>query len=246
METKHGIVSIVGAGPGDPELLTVKAYKRIQEADVILYDALIDERIVDDFPASAQSIYVGKRADDGTSQNTRQQNIYDLYKTYAKEGVNVVRLKSGDPLIFARGVEEIRFLQEENITYEIVPGISAGLAGAAIFGIPLTERAVAPSILLSSGVLLSEGLEHLKPSIALLKEGSAIIIYMSIKRMLEIKTYLLSQGIEEDTGLVILSKISSPQQQKWVGTLLDVERFLEEGIPSPSLVMLGRNVHTLR
>lgn len=246
METKAGIVSIVGAGPGDPELLTLMAYKRIQAADVILYDALIDERIIATFPASAQCIYVGKRADDGTNQNIRQQNIYDLYKQYAVENVKVVRLKSGDPLIFARGVEEIRFLQEENIFYEIVPGISAGLAGAAIFGIPLTERAVAPSLLLSSGVLLSEGLEHLKPSIALLKEGSAIIIYMSIKRMLEIKNYLLSQGIEEQTGLVVLSKVSSPQQQKWVGTLHDVERFLEEGIPSPSLIMLGTNVNTLR
>lgn len=245
METKNALVSIVGAGPGDPDLLTMKAFKRIQEADVILYDALIDERIIALFPSSAQAVYVGKRADDGTCQDVRQQNIYDLYAQFANEKKSVVRLKSGDPLIFARGVEEIRFLQQKNIAYEIVPGISAGLAGASIFGIPLTERSVAPSLLLSSGVLLSEGLEHLKPSIALLKEGSAIIIYMSIKRMKEIKDYLLAQGISPETGMVILSKISTPQQQKWVGNLNDVETFLADGIPSPSLVVLGRNVNTL-
>ncbi len=246
METNKTLVSIVGAGPGDPDLLTVKAYRCIREADVILYDALIDERVIDLFPESAKCIYVGKRAEDGTCQDVRQNNIYELYRQFADKKLHVVRLKSGDPLIFARGVEEIRYLQEKGIPYEIVPGISAGLAGAAIFGIPLTERAVAPSLLLSSGVLLSEGLEHLKPSIALLKEGSAIIIYMSIKRMREIKTYLLQQGISAETGMVILSKISTPDQQKWVGTLEDVDAFLADGIPSPSLVVLGKNVHTLR
>lgn len=245
MEAKKGIVSIVGAGPGDPELLTVKALKRIQNAEVILYDALIDARIIAQFPKSADCIYVGKRAEDGTCQDVRQKNIYELYLQFAHKNLHVVRLKSGDPLIFARGVEEIRFLQEQHIIYEIIPGISAGLAGAAIFGIPLTERAVAPSLLLSSGVLLSEGLAHLKPSIALLKEGSAIIIYMSIKRMVEIKQYLLQQGISIQTGMVILSRISTPDQKKWVGTLNDVEVFLADGIPSPSLVILGKNVHTL-
>lgn len=238
-------VYIVGAGPGDPDLLTIKAFNTIQSADVLLYDALIDERLIAKFPKTAKAIYVGKRADDGTCQNKRQENINDLYLQYSKQDKRVVRIKSGDPLIFARGVEEIRFLREQNITYEIIPGISAGLAGASLMGIPLTERSIAPSILLSSGVLLSEGLEHLKPSIALLKEGSVIMIYMSVKRMHDIKAYLIQNGIPENTGMVILSRISMPDQQKWVGTIMDTEKLLAQNIPSPSLVILGSNVNTL-
>ncbi len=238
-------VYIVGAGPGDPELLTVRAYKVIQSADIILYDALIDERLIAQFPKNAEAIYVGKRAEDGVCQRERQININQYYTEYADKNVQVVRIKSGDPLIFARGMEEVRFLKENQIDYEVVPGISAGLAGASLFSIPLTERAIAPSLLLSSGVLLSGGYEHLKPSIALLKEGSAIMIYMSVKRIAEIKAYLLENGIDENTGLVILSRISSPDQQKWVGTLKDSQQLLTQEIPSPSLVIMGKNVHTL-
>jgi uroporphyrin-III C-methyltransferase len=134
------LISIVGAGPGDPELLTVKALKRIQEADCILHDALVSDEILNLARPEAQRVYVGKIYQDGQDQTDRQEWINQLIIELAAKGQKIVRLKSGDPMIFGRGAEEIRFCIENNLNYEVIPGVTSALGAASLYGIPLTER----------------------------------------------------------------------------------------------------------
>ncbi|HYQ56951.1 MAG TPA: SAM-dependent methyltransferase, partial [Draconibacterium sp.] len=139
MMTQVGKVYIIGAGPGPADLLTVKAHNCIKEADVILYDALISRDVRALFPENAELIFVGKRAGDGVDVTERQKSIHHKIEKFAKQEKVVVRVKSGDPMIFSRGAEETSYLQEKNIPFEVVPGISAFNAASAEFGISLTD-----------------------------------------------------------------------------------------------------------
>ena len=149
---KQGKIWIVGAGPGAADLLTIKALRSIENADVILSDALITDEVRSLFPKKAIILDVGKRSGDGINPVTRQELIHDQMLMYYLLGYQVVRLKSGDPMVYGRGVEEIRFLMESDIDFELVPGISAGMAAANEYWIPLTERGKSSGIHFHSAV----------------------------------------------------------------------------------------------
>ncbi len=147
----RGKVYIVGAGPGPADLLTIRAHNSIQQASIVLYDALISREVRRIFPKGAEHIAVGKRAGDGIDVEKRQISIHQKMLKYARMGHTVVRVKSGDPMIFSRGAEETSFLKENKIPYEVIPGVSAFNAAASEFGIPLTDRRGSNSLHLLSG-----------------------------------------------------------------------------------------------
>ena len=137
-----GVVYICGAGPGDPKLMTIRAMELLKKCDVILYDRLVGQDIVDEIPAQAEKVYVGRAVGDPT---THQRRTNELMARYARKGKSVLRLKGGDPFIFGRGAEEAEYLLQRGIKFEIVPGITSAIAGPAYAGIPLTHRRYSPS-----------------------------------------------------------------------------------------------------
>jgi uroporphyrin-III C-methyltransferase len=132
------LISIVGAGPGDPELLTVKAMNRLKNAQVVLYDALIGEEVLKMAPAEALKLYSGKLNDDGQNPQKRQDDIHYQFLYWARKNKQIVRLKSGDPMVYSRGAEEISFCRKHQLNFEVIPGVTAAMAGASLFTTPLT------------------------------------------------------------------------------------------------------------
>lgn len=238
-----GKVILVGAGPGDPELLTIKAMKCIKAADVILYDALIEKLLSPLFPEDAIVVYTGKRRGDNVNQTERQNNIHTLFEKYVKEGKTVVRLKAGDPLIFARGAEEIQFMRKNGIDFEIVPGITAGLAGASTAGISLTERDKSMSVLFSSGVINNEDNLHLQQIVDTLKLKSPVIVYMALKRLPFMAEYLMEREIVGSTKVLLVSKVSHPEEKLYATTLQEVlDGYDLNSIAMPAVVYIGENI----
>jgi uroporphyrin-III C-methyltransferase len=241
MEPLH-LISIVGAGPGDPELLTIKALKRIQKADVILYDALMGEDLLEQANPDCIKIYVGKLCNDNQNQKERQKEIHRQFLEYSKQQKKVVRLKAGDPMIFGRGVEEIRFCKENNLNYEVIPGITAGLAGAALFDIPLTERGKSGMTLFYTGHRKDGTFRDLEAILAVLKTGSPVVIYMGLHNIPNLAETLMQSGVEKKTYLQIVSKISQAGQQHFQTNLGDVSTLLENEEPeTPSVIIIGSN-----
>src|SRR5690554_2865987 len=145
------LISIVGAGPGDPELLTVKAMNRLKKAQVILYDALVNDEILDLAPSEAVRVYAGKLHNDGQDPQKRQDEIHQQLLYWAGKQKQIVRLKSGDPMVYSRGAEEITFCRLHQLHFEVVPGITAAMAGASIFNTPLTCRGKNSMVLFYTG-----------------------------------------------------------------------------------------------
>lgn len=241
MEPLH-LISIVGAGPGDPELLTVKALKRIQQADVILYDALMGEELLELAKPECVKTYVGKLCNDKQNQKERQKEIHRQFLVLSKRYKNVVRLKAGDPMIFGRGVEEIRFCKENNLNYEVIPGITAGLAGAALFDIPLTERGKSGMTLFYTGHRKNGVFRDLEAVQAVLKSGSPVVIYMGLHNIPELAKLLLQSGVEQKICVQIISKISQLGQKHYQTNLGEVSQFLKREEPeTPSVIIIGSN-----
>ncbi len=241
-ETQHiKKVSIVGAGPGDPELLTVRALNRIKSADVILHDNLVPEAILELSSPTAEKIYVGRKYADTQDQMDRQQNINDLMRNYALQGKNVVRLKSGDPFIFGRAVEEIRYLLHHNIPFEMVPGITSGIAAANLQQIPLTERNRSNSVLFCTGHTSNYDFEQLEALANMLKTGTTLIMYMGFKNLKEVISKLKEVNKRETLYLSAISKVSQPDQSIITGTLNEIEQKLEkEPLPMPVVFIVGK------
>jgi uroporphyrin-III C-methyltransferase len=240
------LISIVGAGPGDPELLTIKALNRLKEADVILYDALVGEEFLDLANPAAKKKYVGKIYSDGQNQCERQEAINNEILHWASEGKRLVRLKSGDPMVFARGAEEIRFCRANNINFEIIPGISAGLAASALFGIPLTERGKSNMLLFYTANRENGGFYDAEPLSQVIQSGSPVIIYMGLNNLPKLATELSGKGIDRATSVQILSNISKLGQKIWSTNIGEVAEFLKENKPeTPSLIIIGRNVQQI-
>lgn len=241
MESLH-LISIVGAGPGDPELLTIKALKRIQKADVILYDALMGEELLELANPDCIKIYVGKLCNDNQDQKERQKEIHRQFLELSKQQKNVVRLKAGDPMIFGRGAEEIRFCKENDLNYEVIPGITAGLAGAALFDIPLTERGKSGMTLFYTGHRKDGTFRDLEAMLAVLKSDSPVIIYMGLHNIPDLANTLMQKGVEEKTYVQIISKISQSGQKHYQTNLAEVSQFLQEEEPeTPSIIIIGSN-----
>jgi len=240
------LISIVGAGPGDPELLTIKALKRIQEADCILHDALVSEEIMNLARPEVQRVYVGKLYQDGQDQTDRQEWINQLIIELAGKGQKVVRLKSGDPMIFGRGAEEIRFCIENSLNYEVIPGVTSALGAASLYGIPLTERGKNSMVLFGTGHYSEGDFCDLESFVSVLKSGSPIIFFMGLNKLIKLAGRLMDQGISPDMNVQILSKVSQPDACTLEGTLGNIAQLLEtEKPPMPALVIIGKNVERL-
>jgi len=234
----NGKVYLVGAGPGDPELLTVKDAKLIRAADVILHDALVSPAVLAMTSPAAQLIDVGKRCG---RKNVTQEEINRLLIDFASVGKLVVRLKSGDPLIFGRGGEELHALQQAGIESEVVPGITAAVAGAAAAQISLTDRRYAEQVLLVSA--------HQSPDkagpdwSALVSSRTTIVVYMPGQAG-EVAERLIDAGLNDQTPCLLISKVSLPEEQAHrttLGTLCGSDQ-----LPAPCLLIIGETVATSR
>jgi len=240
------LISIVGAGPGDPELLTVKALNRLQNADVILHDALIGEEMLKQAKPEAVKIYVGKLNNDGQNQLERQDGIHQLFLHWATKNKKVVRLKTGDPMIFGRGAEEIRFCKTNNLNFEVIPGVTAAVAGSSLFSVPLTERGKNNMLLFYTCRKENNCFPQLEPMVSVLQSGSPVVLYMGLHHLSELSGKLLENGISEEMPVQILCKISQPEQSSYSTTLEKVEAFLAEKRPgTPSLVIIGEHAEKI-
>ena len=230
-----GTVSLVGAGPGDPELLTLRAWRRLQTAEVLVYDNLVGPGIVDFAPPAAERIYVGKLA---AKHTLPQEAICQLLVDQARSGKRVVRLKGGDPFVFGRGGEELEVLLENDIPVEIVPGITAALGAGASFGFPLTHRDHAQSCVFVTGHLKDHRIE-LNWS-ALAQANQTIVIYMGITGLDIIAERLAAAGLSADTPAALVYRATWPEQKIYTTRLGALSETVQRhGIKPPTLVVIG-------
>lgn len=237
--------TLVGAGPGDPELLTVKAAKAIASASVLLVDDLVHEAVLEHASPHARIVHVGKR---GGCKSTPQAFIHKLMVQAVQEGERVVRLKGGDPFIFGRGGEEVEHLRAEGIEVEVINGITSGLAALTSLGAPLTHRDHAHGVVFVTG--------HAKPGdagpdwVTLSKTASqaklTLVIYMGVSHLHTIQTGLL-QGLPPNTPVAIVQHASLPTQRQALTVLCDLETTMaREGLQSPSIIVVGDVVRGAR
>ncbi|MBE7368611.1 uroporphyrinogen-III C-methyltransferase [Ramlibacter pallidus] len=233
-----GKVTLVGAGPGDPELLTLKALKAIQSASLLLVDDLVSREVVDHAPKTARVVYVGKR---GGCKSTPQAFIEKLMLMAAREGESVVRLKGGDPFIFGRGGEEVEHLRAAGIEVEVVNGITSGLAAVTSLGVPLTHRDHAQGVVFLTGHARSGAdAPDWKALAAAARDAHlTLVIYMGVRSAGRIQRELLA-GLPPQTPVAIVQRASMPDQRHAVTTLGHLaETIASEGLASPSVIVVG-------
>ena len=239
-------VYLVGAGPGDPDLLTVKAHRLLQQAEVVLHDELFGEDILDLIPQSALLYNVGKICGDHQNQEARQNRINALILKEYNCGKSVIRLKTGDSLIFGRGIEEARFLKEHAVPYELVPGVTAGIAAANIFSVPLTERLKNSAVLFCTGHTLELGVKQFLDLVNFLKAGNPVVVYMGYHNLEKITNTLIANGIPAEFGVCVASKVSHSQQDCVCGNLLSIhQKLIEKPLPTPTVIIIGQYVESL-
>ena len=239
MEKSKGKVSLVGAGPGDPELLTLKAVRAIAEADVLLVDDLVNPEILSHASPSARVIPVGKR---GGCASTPQEFIERLMIAEAMAGKRVVRLKGGDPFIFGRGGEERAHLMEQGIDVEVVNGISSGLAAPSSIGVPLTHRDWSSGAIFVTGHERSDTAGPARtPDWALLAQtGLTLVIYMGVARCREIQQALMAGGKSGNTPVAVVQSATGKAQNQLLTTLANLPEDLAiSGLGSPSIIVVG-------
>ncbi|PYN93025.1 MAG: uroporphyrinogen-III C-methyltransferase [Candidatus Rokuibacteriota bacterium] len=239
-------VAIVGAGPGDPGLITVRGLTLIREADVIVYDRLVDPRLLDEARPDARRIFVGKSAG---RHCVPQSRINDLLVAYARGGARVVRLKGGDPFVFGRGGEEALALADAGIPFEIVPGVSAAVAVPAFAGIPLTHRGVSSSFAVITGHPASEDLDDAGSSVDLERLATAvdtIVVLMGVARLSKIVTRLLAAGRAPDTPIALVRWGTTDVQETVSGTLADILGRADAAQLRPPVVVVIGDVVSLR
>jgi uroporphyrin-III C-methyltransferase / precorrin-2 dehydrogenase / sirohydrochlorin ferrochelatase len=216
----RGFVSLVGAGPGDPDLLTRKAAQRLADADLVLYDALVDPRVLELAP-NAQRVYVGKRA--GRPQ-VRQEFINWLMVRAARSGKKVVRLKGGDPFVFGRGGEEGLALAAAGLAFEVVPGVSSAIAAAACAGIPVTHRGIATSFVVVSG----HSEDAYRPVLESLAPHSAtVVVMMGLHGIEHLADVLLTRGWQPLTPAAVVFGATTSDESVWTMTLRDLKHGLD-------------------
>lgn len=232
-----GFVSLVGAGPGDAELITVRGLKRLQQADLVLYDALVHPELLA-LAGGAQRFFVGKRAG---RKSMKQQTIHRLMIRAARRGKRVVRLKCGDPFMFGRGGEEALALSEAGIPFEVVPGISTALAAPALSNVPVTHRGMSSALLVVSGHAPTAWEEPLG---AVPANGLTIVVMMGLNARAQIASHLLASGWREETPAAIFRAAGTPDAHTWTGSLRDLRDAATDG-PSdeaPGTLCIGEVV----
>ncbi|MDR2877681.1 MAG: siroheme synthase CysG [Chromatiales bacterium] len=236
--SRIGQVSLIGAGPGDPDLLTFRALRLMQRADVVLYDRLVSSSILDLVRRDATRIYVGKKRDYHT---VRQEEINELLVSLAREGKHVVRLKGGDPFIFGRGGEEIATLAAHGIAFQVVPGITAANGCAAYAGIPLTHRDHAHSVLFVAGHLRNGTVDIDWP--ALVRPAQTVVIYMGLSALELICQELIRHGARADMPVALIEQGTRPSQRVLIDTLQNLPtRVTGSEVHAPTLLIIGEVV----
>lgn len=230
-----GEVALVGAGPGDPELLTIKALQSLQQADVVFYDRLVSPEILELIRKDAELIGVGKSAG---HHSVPQDQINELLIKHAQQGKKVVRLKGGDPFVFGRGGEELQALKQQHIPFRIVPGITAAVGCSAYAGIPLTHRDLAQNVLFVTG--------HCKNSIdtldwpSLAREQQTIAVYMGLLKSVHLSSQLIKHGKNPNTPVALIENGTSETQRVFTTVLKDLADTVEQNnIASPTLIVIG-------
>lgn len=230
-----GQVTLVGAGPGDPDLLTQKAVRALQAADVILFDDLISDEILELARREAKRMLVGKR---GGRDSCKQDDINAMMIKLAKQGKNVVRLKSGDPMVFGRAGEEIDALQDEGIAVSVVPGITAASAMAAQLGASLTHRDHAQAVSFMTGHSRKGELPQTLNYDALIGERRTAILYMGARTAPQLTARLIDKGVRQDLPVVVMQSVSRPDQVMWAGALRDLPKGCAD-LPGDGPILIG-------
>ncbi len=230
----RGKVYLVGAGPGDPELLTLKALKALKQADVVLHDELVSDEVLAYARPDARVVAVGKR---GRGRSTPQGFIERLMIAEARRGHVVVRLKGGDPFVFGRGGEECAALSEAGVAFEVANGITSGLAAATALGIPLTHRDLSHGAILVTGQRRGNAETDWK---ALARTGMPLVIYMGVSRCADIQRHLVAGGMPPDTPAAAVSNATRATQRSVVTRLDRLEQAMAEAeIASPAILIVG-------
>jgi len=236
---EKGWVWLVGAGPGDPGLITALGLKALSEADTILYDALVDERLL--ALSNADKIYAGKRAG---VKSCKQDEISDLLVRLAKEGHRVLRLKGGDPFVFGRGGEEAQALARAGVPFRIVPGITAGIGGLAYAGIPVTHRDTNHAVTFITGHGIDGKLTQLDWA-AVSRGAPTLVLYMARKFAGEITKALLDAGRRGDEPAAVIANATRPDQHVTITTLAGLPAAAETA-PALAVLVIGENVGLAR
>lgn len=229
-----GFISLVGAGPGDPGLLTLAALREMQKADVVLYDSLVSKEILDLVRRDADLIFVGKSAGESVNDQSR---INSLILDLVSEGKYVVRLKGGDPFIFGRGAEELELLVDNGILFSVVPGVTAALGVSAYAGIPLTHRDHSQRVIFLTGHTAFKDLEWS----VIARDGQTLVIYMGKMKAREISENLISSGLSAETPTAVISRGTRFDQSILVGDVKDLGDLADQ-VPGPVLIIVGEVV----
>ncbi|MCP4985283.1 MAG: uroporphyrinogen-III C-methyltransferase [Colwellia sp.] len=238
-----GEVALVGAGPGDPDLLTIQAYRFIKQAEVVIYDRLVSDAVMALLPSDCQQIYVGKKQAD---HRVPQDGINQLLVDHALLGKRVVRLKGGDPFVFGRGSEEAQFALSHGIACHIVPGMTAASACTSYAGIPLTHRKVARSCTFITGNVQDNGALDL-PWQTLNDKEQTIVFYMGIKSLPIITAQLIKAGRDKQTPAALIRKGTHQDQQVVTGCLANLTELVAlHNIKPPSLIVIGNVIDTFQ
>ncbi|XP_047955615.1 S-adenosyl-L-methionine-dependent uroporphyrinogen III methyltransferase, chloroplastic isoform X1 [Salvia hispanica] len=236
-----GNVFLVGTGPGDAELLTIKALRVIESADLLLYDRLVSNDVLNLVGPNANLLYVGKTA--GYHSRTQQEEIHELLLSFAEAGATVVRLKGGDPLVFGRGGEEMDFLQQQGIEVKVIPGITAASGIAAELGIPLTHRGVATSVRFLTGHSRKGGTDPLFVAANAADPDSTLVVYMGLSTLPSLASKLMQHGLPDNTPAAAIERGTTPQQRIVFAELKDLaDEIATNQLVSPSLIIIGKVV----
>jgi len=236
--TGPGRVYLVGAGPGDPDLLTLRAARLLGQADVVVYDHLVSAEVLDFIGPAARRIYAGKER---SHHSMVQEDINDLLVRLAREGHQVVRLKGGDPFVFGRGGEELQVLAAQGISFEVVPGITAACGVASYSGIPLTHRDHAQCCLFVTGHLKNGTTDLDWPALA--RPRQTVVIYMGLGALSEICTQLIAHGAPATLPAAVVEQGTTVDQRVVTGTLADLDaRVVAAELKSPCLIIVGEVV----
>jgi uroporphyrin-III C-methyltransferase len=237
-----GEVALVGAGPGDPDLLTIRALKFIQQAQITVYDRLVSEEILALLPEGCEKIYVGKKQ---AKHSVPQDKINELLAEQAKLGKKVLRLKGGDPFIFGRGGEEAQYLLENGVSCHVCPGITAASGCTTYAGIPLTHRGVAQGCSFITGHMQNDELLDL-PWESLTSSVQTVVFYMGINTLAKITEQLIIHGRSPETPAALIYKGTQPEQAVYRGTINTLEDLVvKHNIKPPTLIVIGEVVNQL-